>query len=85
MDFTSILTAIIAAGASIFGSWAASQKQRREDAVKDAQREQKQADRLDAIEHKLDIHNGYAEKFSKMSESIVGIKKDIEFLKEAKK
>ena len=45
-------------------------------------REQKHADRLEAIEHKLDIHNGYAEKLGDIGEAIVAMKKDIEFLKE---
>lgn len=85
MEWTTIVTALIAAGASMFGSWAASARQRKEDAVKEAQREQKQADRLDAIERKLDIHNGYAEKFGEIGQDIVAIKKDIEYLKKNNK
>ena len=76
-----IICTIITAVAGIVGAYAAVQKGRREDAIKDAVREQKQADRLEAIEHKLDIHNGYAEKLGVIGETIVAMKKDIEFLK----
>ena len=77
-----IICTIITAIAGIVGAYAAVQRGRREDAIKDAVREQKQADRLEAIEHKLDVHNGYAEKLGDIGEAIVAMKKDIEFLKE---
>lgn len=76
-----IICTIITAVAGIVGAYAAVQKGRREDAIKDAAREQKQADRLEAIEHKLDVHNGYAEKLGAIGETLVAMKKDIEFLK----
>lgn len=76
-----IICTIITAVAGIVGAYAAVQKGRREDAIKDAVREQKQADRLEAIEHKLDVHNGYAEKLGAIDETLVAMKKDIEFLK----
>lgn len=37
--------------------------------------------RLDAIEKKLNIHNGYAEKFASTAKDISSIQKDIEWLK----
>lgn len=76
-----IICTIITAVAGVIGAYAAVQKGRREDAVKDAQREQRQADRLETIERKLDEHNGYAEKLGAISKSIVAMQKDIEFLK----
>ena len=76
-----IICTIITAVAGIMGSYAAVQKGRRDSEIKDAVREQKQADRLDAIEHKLDIHNGYGEKLGSIGEALVAMKKDIEFLK----
>ena len=76
-----IICTIITAVAGIVGAYAAVQKGRREDAIKDAVREQKQADRLEAIERKLDTHNGYAEKLGVIGETLVAMKKDIEFLK----
>lgn len=81
MDWTSIITATITACFTLAGTALMYRNKRKEDAVKDAVREQKQSDRLESIEHKLDIHNGYAEKLGAISESIVGIKKDIEYLR----
>lgn len=60
-------------------------RKNREQAIKDAQREQWQQDQFDAINHKLDIHNGYAEKFGDISRSMVAMQKDIEYLKGGKK
>lgn len=76
-----IICTIITAVAGVVGAYAAVQKGRREDAIKDAQREQRQADRLETIEKKLDEHNGYAEKLGAISKSIVAMQKDIEYLK----
>ena len=58
-----------------------SEKKSREDDIKAAQREQRQQDRLEAIEHKLDIHNGYAEKLGSIQMDMAAIHKDIEYLK----
>lgn len=76
-----IICTIITAVAGVVGAYAAVQKGRREDAIKDAQREQRQADRLETIERKLDEHNGYAEKLGAISKSMVAMQKDIEYLK----
>lgn len=76
-----IICTIITAVAGVVGAYAAVQKGRREDAIKDAQREQRQADRLETIERKLDEHNGYAEKLGDISKSMVAMQKDIEHLK----
>jgi len=38
--------------------------------------------RLQQIEKKLDIHNGYAEKFGEITADIKLIQKDVEYLKE---
>lgn len=56
-------------------------KNKKESNIKDSLREQKQSDRLDTIEHKLDIHNGYAEKLESISISMTKMQKDIEYLK----
>ena len=80
MDST-VLVALITGGCSVVGNYLVSLKKHKEDEVKIAQREQKQLDRLDAIEHKLDIHNGYAEKLGDISVSMMAMQKDIEFLK----
>lgn len=88
MDWTNIIVALITGICAVLGQYLISQKKTREDEIKDAQREQKELDRLEAIEErfkvvekKLDEHNGYAEKFSEISNAIVSIKKDIEYIK----
>lgn len=88
MDWTNIIVALITGLCAVFGQYLISRKKTREDEIKDAQREQKQLDRLDSIDEKfkivdkkLDEHNGYAEKFASISTSIVSIKKDIEYIK----
>lgn len=74
---TPIVIATIAAGASAFGSVQSTKKIVHEKEVNDALREQKQCMRLDNIdenikklEKKVDIHNGYAEKFAENSKSL---------------
>lgn len=37
--------------------------------------------RVEQLEKKVDIHNGYAKKFADYSEAMVGAKKDIEWIK----
>ena len=84
-----ILTVIIAGALGALGSFlgnvAITMKKSREQAIADAQREQWQKDQFEAIKHKLDIHNGYAEKFGDISRSMVAMQKDIEYLKGGKK
>lgn len=77
-----LITGVLAVLGSYVGNLAVSTKKAREDALRDAERETRQAVRLDNIEKKLDEHNGYAEKFGSISQDITAIKKDIEFLKE---
>ncbi len=88
---TTTITGLLAAIASIVGSYLANEKKRREEATEDAVKEQKQNDRLESIERKLDIHNGYAEKLGSVEKSIGGLdksvalmQKDIEYLKKEK-
>lgn len=58
-------------------------------AVKDAEREQKQADQHDKIMEelkrvgtRLDEHNGYAEKFAQTAITLTALSKDVEWIKE---
>lgn len=69
------------------GFYARSKKQ----SINDAKREQYQADQFDklfsemkAIKKRLDIHNHYAEKFGEIEQSMIAIKKDIEYLRKEK-
>lgn len=84
-----IIIAIIPAIASVIGAFIAARsavdKKTREDDIKDAQREQRQQDQLEEIKHKLDVHNGYAEKLGDIQLDIAGIHKDIEYLRKRTK
>lgn len=51
------------------------------DGVKRATRQQQLDDKLEVIEQKLQLHNEYAEKFATISQTIVLIQQDIEYLK----
>ncbi len=87
-EATPIIVAIISSIGGIVGAYLAVQKGNKEAEIKDAQREQRQSDRLDRIdekisnlEKKVDIHNGYAEKFGDIANSMTAMSKDIEYLK----
>lgn len=76
-----IVVALITGSFTLAGTYLMQRKKSQDDAVKEAQREQRQTDRLERIEekissleHKVDIHNGYAEKLG-------AIQKDIEYLR----
>lgn len=88
ISWTPIIVALISSIGGIIGAYLAVQKGNRERDIKDAQREQRQADRLDSIEEKIgrlekkvDEHNGYGKKFGEVTTSLVGMAKDIEYLK----
>lgn len=68
-----IIVALIPAAASVVCQLIISRKNRRDDDVKEAANEQKLADRLQAIENKLDEHNGYAKKIGKIERSLIRI------------
>lgn len=82
---STIIVALITGICSVIGNYFISIKNKKENEIRDAQREQKQSDRLEAIEHKLDIHNGYAEKLGDISVSMAMMQKDIEYLKKGAK
>lgn len=81
----SILVALITGALAVLGAFVGNmtiiQRKAQEEAIKDAEREAKQAVRLDSIEKKLDIHNGYAEKFGEIQKDIAVIKRDIEHIR----
>lgn len=79
------ITGILAVAGSYVSNATITRKKEREDAIKEAERETKQSMRLDSIERKLDIHNGYAEKFGDIQKDIAVIKRDIEYFKEKRK
>lgn len=79
-SIVAILVAAIAASGSVFGQWLISRKQNKERATAEAVRDARLEDRLVAVEKKLDLHNGYAEKFSDIGKDIAVIKNDIKTL-----
>ena len=88
ISWTPIIVALISSVGGIIGAYLAVQKGNRERDIKDAQREQRQADRIDSIdekikrlEKKVDEHNEYGRKFGEVATSLVSMAKDIEFLK----
>lgn len=68
-----VVVAIITGVFSVVGQMIIARKHRREAEIKEALRDQKTDMRLDSIEHKIDIHNGYAEKFGEIEKNITEI------------
>ena len=68
-----IVVAIITGLFSVLGQWVISRE-----------REARMDERLKSVEKKLDIHNGYAEKFTEIQVSIGEISTEIKNIKEAK-
>lgn len=88
ISWTPIVVALISSLGGIIGAYLAVQKGNQERDIKDAQREQRQADRLDSIdekmvrmEKKIDEHNGYGRKFGEVATAMAVMAKDIEYLK----
>ena len=84
-----IWTALIVAIASIICQVLINKNNRKKQSEEEAEKEKKRAvenavkeerleNRLSAIEHKLDIHNGYAEKLGSIATDIAVIKTKIE-------
>lgn len=76
-----LITGVLAVAGAYVGNMATYRKKAREQAIKEAEREAKQAIKLDAIEKKIDEHNGYAKKFEEIGKDIAVIKTEIEFLR----
>ena len=75
-----LITGVLAVIRSFVGNYAIALKKSREDAIKEAEREQAQKDQLamileeqKKIKQRLDSHNGYAEKFSNTTKDIAVI------------
>lgn len=76
-----LITGILAVLGTYVGNVTISRKKTREDAIRDARREQKLADRLDRLEKKVDEHNGWGERFGEIRKDIAIIKTEIEYLR----
>lgn len=75
-----VLAALIGAIASIIVNLITANNQRKKRAVDDAVRDANLENRLSSIEHKLDIHNGYADKLGSISTDIAVIRNEIKNL-----
>lgn len=75
-----IIAALIGAVASIIVNLISTGSQRKKRAVEEARKDERLENRLTSIEHKLDTHNGYAEKLGSISTDIAVIKNDIKTL-----
>ena len=84
MDWSAIIVGVLAVAGSYVGNMSLQRKKSKEEAIKDAERETRQEDRMRSIEHKLDVHNGYAEKLGSIEKSLVAMQKDIEYLRKEK-
>lgn len=69
----SVLVALITGASAVFSNIVISRKRSRQDAIDNALREQRQSDRLDRIEKKVEEHNGYAKRFGEIEKAIVRI------------
>ena len=75
-----VLAALIGAVASIVVNLINNYQVSKKRAVEEAVKEERLQNRLANIEHKLDIHNGYAEKLGQIGTSIAVIENDIKTL-----
>lgn len=77
-----VIVAVIAAIGSVIGQAIISANGRKKDVAERAKLDERTAMRLDAIERKLDVHNGYAEKLGELQRDVAIIKTEIQQLKE---
>lgn len=81
----SIAVAVITGVLAVFGTWVGnvsiSRKKTREDAIREAKRNQELTDRLDRLEKKVDEHNGYAKRFEEIGKDIAVIKTEVSFIR----
>ena len=75
-----VVVAIITGLFAVLGQWLIARGQSKQKKTDDAVREARTKDRLDSLEAKIDIHNGYAERFAEIRTDIAVIKTQIENL-----
>ena len=85
-----LITGVLAVVGSFVGNYAIALKKSREDAIKEAEREQAQKDQLamileeqKKIKVRLDSHNGYAEKFAETTKNLAVMAEKQESLNKA--
>lgn len=89
-DYTQIITSLLAVIGSLIGTFSVVSRKSRNDAIKEAEREQAQKDQFamileeqKKIKFRLDSHNGYAEKFANTTKDIAIIAERQQGLSEA--
>lgn len=80
-----IITGVLAVLGTYVGNVAITRKKTREDAIREARREQELSDRLDRLEKKVDEHNGYAKRFEEIGKDIAVIKTELGFIRKEMK
>lgn len=80
-----LITGFLAVLGTYVGNVTISRKKTREDAIRDARRDQELKDRLDRLEQKVDEHNGYAQRFEEIGKDIAVIKTELGFIRKEQK
>lgn len=80
----SLIGSVITGAFTLLGNYFIYVKKTREVSIEAAKREQRQNDRLELIEKKIDEHNGWGRRFESCDKNIALMQKDIEYLKELK-
>ena len=75
-----VIVALITAAGAVIGQWLISRRQNEDRKTADAVRDARIDDRMAAVEKKLDIHNGYAEKLGEIQQDIAVIKTEISMI-----
>ena len=79
--FVPVIVAIITGLCGVVGQWLISKKNRKEDETRrEVERALTQA-KLDAIEMKVDEHNGYAKRFEEVAVSLAELRTELKNLK----
>lgn len=76
-----LITGVLAVLGTYVGNVTISRKKTREQAIRDAKRDQELTDRLDRLEKKVDEHNGYAKRFEEIGKDIAVIKTEVSFFR----
>lgn len=80
-----VITGFLAVLGTYVGNVTVARKKTREDAIRDARRDQELTDRLDRLEQKVDEHNGYAKRFEEIGKDIAVIKTELGFIRKEQK
>lgn len=80
----SVIIAIITGLCAVIGQWLISRKNRQDDAIKQAKRDQHLDDTIKSLSDRVDEHNKYAKMFSDITADIRLIAQDVRYLKEGK-